>query len=244
MYHPEYTWLTGQGELHDEEIGQVILDSEFEYLHLSEDKTTAVFKMDSGAEDYHPVIRERLQRFESVNFEDPQHTVQIRHDLTDGPLPGLSLDYQNFHLSCNWRELFTAFYAEIGLCSRLDIEFVKSQESWAAGLRQRMERGEFDMMAMLEKVMSGFAVGTGDNLKKVRRARIRRQFKEVNIEWKGDDEYFQDIERENLKALAQKRQFIGMEEYSDNGEEEEDGSSEEQSDEEWEDEEDEGDVDV
>jgi hypothetical protein len=84
--------------------------------------------------------------------------------------------------------------------------------------------------------MSGFATGTEDNLKKVRRTRIRRQFKEIDIDWRGDDEYFEEIECRSLKALAQKRQYIGLEEYSDDGDEDEDEGIEEQSDDEWEDE--------
>lgn len=145
-----------------------------------------MFKTETPKEKYQATMKERMEEFTSESFDDPQHTIQIRHDLTDGPLPGFSVDTETFSLSCNWRELFTTFYREIELCSKLDNAYVKSQEGWVVDLKKRMERGEFDMMAMMGKIMTGFAAGSANSMKKARRARIRRQYKDLGIDWSVD----------------------------------------------------------
>lgn len=231
------SWLTELGEQWDEDLGKILLHSEFDYMKLSKDETIAVFKMESAAEEYQQTVRERLQRCVPGDFEDPQHTIQIHRDVTDGPIPRASFDGKKFQLSCNWRELFTAFYGEIQLSTQLDRDYLKTHQGWAAGLKRKMERGEFDMMSMLQQIMDGFAAGTENNLKRARRARIRRQFKALDIDWNGDSLEFKEIEERSLKALAHKRQLISM--APDSDDESDESSSGEETDEEWEDEDDE-----
>jgi len=200
--------------------------------------------MDDAAEEYHEMIRERLRHYiEENNIEAPRHTIQIKYDLTDGPIPGLSLDYENFTLSCNWHELFTIFYAEIQLTSKTNHDWVKSQESRMLGLRAQMESGQLDMMSTLMQAMTEFASSNDKGLKLARRARIKRRFKELDIDWDPEADGYPSEEKVLLKHLAEVRELIGFEEFSDaEGDDEEavDEEDEEEEDEEdeWEDDDD------
>jgi len=94
--------------------------------------------MDDAPEEYYTVIREGLRSYAKEvkwNLKQPQHTIQIKHDLTDGPIPGLSFDYENFRLTCDWRQLLTIFYAEIQMTTKTMEGWVKSQEGRMQGLR-------------------------------------------------------------------------------------------------------------
>jgi hypothetical protein len=115
---------------------------------LSDDKKTAVFTIEDDAENYQAEIRDRLQSLEET-FEAPQHSIQIKYDLTDGPIPSLSFDYEKLQLSCDWRKLLTIFYSEIELTSKANAGWVKSQEGRMQGLRAQIESGQLDMMSTL-----------------------------------------------------------------------------------------------
>jgi hypothetical protein len=229
----------------DDEIGRIVLGGTFDFSHLSEDKTTAVFKMDPGNEEYQDIIRSRLREArDNMDFEEPQHTIQVRGELTDGPIPAASFDYENFQLSCNWRDLYTAFWGEIELTYKLDGNWVKKQEGWLDGLKGKMERGELNMEAMVMQAFTGFASSNSDNLKKARRARIKHQYKERDgFDWDENNADYVREEPRVLKALAQERQLVSMQEFSDDEMEDDDDNddSEEQSEDEWEDEETDGD---
>lgn len=231
-----------QGETWDDKIGRVVLGGTFDFSHLSEDQTTAIFKMDPEHEDYNDIIRSRLQQCrESMDFEEPQHRIQVRSELTDGPIPAASFDYGKFQLSCNWRELYNAFWGEIQLASSMDVDWVKKQEGLVNGLKGKMERGELNMEAMMMEVLMGFESSYSGNVKKARRARIKRQYKQRDgFDWDENNEDYVREEPRILKALAKERQLVSMQEFSDDEMEDDDDDnigSEEQSENEWEDEE-------
>jgi hypothetical protein len=222
--------------LHDKDHGKVILDSEFEFSHLSEDKLTATFKMDPGAEEYHDEIRDRLREYgENMNIEEPQHTIQVRHEITDGPIPGISFDYEKFQLSCNWRELYTVFFGEIILSGKLTQDWVNGQESYVAGLKNQMESGEFDMGRLLTEAMTAFVSGNSKSIRAARRARIKRQLRDAgNPNWDPETDLDVQTENEILKTLEQKREFSTLQEFSDE-EGDEEGEDEDEEEDEWED---------
>ena len=104
----------------------VSLDSYFEFSHLSEDNAQAIFKIDDTADKYKPEIRKRLRRVLEVRaIEAPQYEIRVHQDINDGPIPGLSVDYENLQLTCDWREMFSIFYGEEQIYHRLLNKWVK-----------------------------------------------------------------------------------------------------------------------
>ena len=219
----------------------VSLNSLFEFLHLSEDKTQATFEIDQTDEKYKPKIRERLQdALENRLIEAPGYEIQIHRDINDGPIPGLSVDYENLQFTCDWREMYTIFYGEEQIFHGLLNKWVKEQEKWTIGLREKMERGELDMMKMVEQAFDGFASGSEDARKTARRARIRKEYLRLDgTEWDADRDGNERQETKALEMLKDSRIFCSFEEHSDDEDEdvEEDGSSEDYEEGEWEDEE-------
>ena len=231
----------GQGEMYSEEIGKVILDTEFKFHALSEDKSTAIFEGDVG-EDHRDEVRSRLKgrMAETTNayaITDPYHMVQVHRDLNDTPLPGLTFDPENIHLSLNWRELYTRFYGE-------ELLYHKGLKDWSNNdtlkqeLAEKAGSGQAGMMEVLMKAVHAFAGGSEETRKVARRARIWRQFKETGDDWDFETTGDPVEEKRVLDGLAEARQLAMKEEDSDyDKDESEDDGSEERDEEgdEWED---------
>jgi hypothetical protein len=216
--HLPKTWIQfNLGTHYTDDDDRIVLDSEFDFSHLSEDKVTAIFRIEEFSGECKSVIRGYLRNYvEDMDVEAPRHTVQIRRDVNDTPIPRLSIDYDKLELSCNWRELYTRFYGEEQLYHKLTGAWVKSKEEWAEDLKVKTDRGEVDMMVAMEEAIYAFTDGPQDSRKIARRARIRRQFRELDgREW--DVKRDGDLVEETwiLSTLAQTQQLASMEEYSD-----------------------------
>jgi hypothetical protein len=213
----------------------VDLDSAAEYLRLSDDKTKALFKLEAGYEDVLEEFRTRLQHCIAGmghEFGETHHLIQIRCDVTDGPIPGLFLDLNKLEFSCDWREFFTVFYGEQRLYHKLLAAWVKEQDGWADNLRTQMETGKINMETFMEQAVGAFASSHDKALKKARRARIRLQYKQLDgTDWDAEIDGDLVAERKALKRLADIRYMASFEDFSDDEEEEE-----EEEEDEWEDE--------
>jgi hypothetical protein len=129
------------------------------------------------------------------------HIVQIRHIVKDTPIPGLSIDYENWELTCDWRTLCTCFFGEEKVFHDHLSTWVK-EEAWAADMRQQMAWGEINMIAVLDKAIHSFADGSEDAKRAAQRARIRRQYKEKGWEEPDfEDEGVLADEKSILKTL-------------------------------------------
>ena len=218
----------------------MILDSEFEFSHLSEDKTKATFTIDGCDEKYMPEVRARLA--EAVNHRfvaAPQYEVQIHRDVNDAPCPGLSLDRENLQLAFDWRGLYNIFFGEEQIYHKLLQKWTEDQEQWALGIREKMERGELDMTQRLQEALDGFAAGSENARKDARRSRIRKEMKTIGIDWDADRDGDKSEEKGALKKLKDSRYLCSLETHSDDEEEDEtDRDADLSSDEEdaWEDE--------
>jgi len=191
---------------------------------------------------YNAIITERLKEATSGdNIEIPRHTIQICSDLTDGPIPGLSIDYEKFELSCDWKEMFTIFWSEVQMTSDITHDWVKNQETWMKGLKAKVQSGQLDMGAMMMEAMTGFANSNQNAAKEARRHRIKLLIQKTYPERKGY-EIDEEKEKNILKELGKKRQIYSM--IDDSGDEDEDAESEEisGSEDEWEDDDDDDDV--
>lgn len=215
------------------------LDSQFEFSHVSEDKTQATFVIDGCGEKYKPEVRERLE--EAVNnrfIEAPQYEIQIHRDVNDSPIPGLSLHKENLELTFDWRGLYNIFFGEEQIYHRLLQQWTEGQEQWAIGIREKMERGELDMIQMMQQAVEGFAAGSENARKMARRARIRKEMKLNGIDWDADRDGDKSEEKRALKKLKDSRYLCSLETQSDDEDEETDRDADLSSDEEdeWEDE--------
>jgi len=177
------------------------------------------------------------------NIVRAQHTIQICSDLTDGPIPGLSFDYETIELSCNWKEMFTIFWSEVQMTSNITREWVNNQETWMKGLKAKVQSGQLDMGAMIMEAMAGFANSNQNAAKEARRHRIKLLIKKTYPE--SEDFKIDEVEEEKiLNELGKKRQVYGMmDDFEDDedgygDDEDEDSEDNSGSADEWEDEED------
>ncbi|KAE8447021.1 hypothetical protein EG329_011155 [Mollisiaceae sp. DMI_Dod_QoI] len=213
------------------------LSCEFEFQHLSEDNNTATLCVDKEMPDeLKPITRKRMREsMAESHLEIPLHIIQIRRDINDGPISGLSIDYDKLELSCNWREVFTAFYGEEFLYHKLLTQAVAGRESWLAELKAKVDKKEMDPQQVIMKAINGFAEDNMLARKMARRARVKRQFAEFDgTEWDFSRDGDEDGEERVLKSLAQLRQFASFEEWSDDEDDVDDEDGEDGSGVEWE----------
>ncbi len=146
---------------------------------------------------------------------EPQHTVQIRHEVNDTELPGLSIDYEKVELSVNWREMYCRFFAEEHLVKKIMAEKRAELERLAIHLKS----SNMDMEKMMMEAMTKFADIWESAKLEARRARVRQQFREKHdIEYdEGRDEGLLPTKRAQ-KSLMRRTQYVGLEEYSDDEE--------------------------
>jgi hypothetical protein len=160
----------------------------------------------------------------------------------------VSIDFEKWELSCNWRELYTIFYGEEQLCNKYTEKWAKDKEAWASDIQKQMARGEISMMAAVGKAVHAFAGGSDESKKMARRARIRRQYmRDEGYEYDFEQDGDLDEEKAIVGKLKERQQFLFLEEYSDDEDAREGSEDEEDPDEyeedEWEDEEDDEDGD-
>lgn len=185
-----------------------------------------------------------------------KHVIQIRHNINDTPIPGLSFTFDNLKegddadksknsdtstpeepkdpqqikLGCNWRDLYTRFYGEERLSS-------KKQGAWVADLKVKKDQGE-PQPDMMESMQQFFAMYQ-ESKKLARRARIRRQVEEWK-EYPSSERFRHDStpkeEKVALMILSGRQQDASLEEFSDDEEEERNDEYEEEDEEEDEDE--------
>ncbi|KAF8848962.1 hypothetical protein BDZ45DRAFT_753265 [Acephala macrosclerotiorum] len=237
----------------DRRFPAVPLSCEFEFESLSADRRTAILSLDEEinedmVDDLKLLIQKRLrQLMGESHIEMPKHTVQIRRDVNDGPIPGVAVDYDTLKLSCNWRELFSVFYGEEFLYHKFSADAASKKLGWLKDLREKVDKKEMDAMAVIQKALHAFADDSSIARKMARRARVTRQFVEWNgTEWDFARDGDEEQEEEILKNLQQFRQWASLGEWSDDeeadddSEEDDDDSVEEESGEEWETDDDEG----
>lgn len=220
----------------DRRLSAVPLACEFEFHHLLADDQTAVLSVDQLPDDLVPVARKRMRESVSkTSIEIPCHYIQIRRDITDGPIPGLLFDSEEMELSCNWKALFTAFYGEEFLYHSLLGKAVEGRRPWLDGLKAMVDRKEMDHQHVIMKAFDAFAADDKAARKTARRARIKRQWSHIDPEWSFARDGNQEEETRVLKSLQQYRQWAGFEEWSDEeGEGEDDSNLNSGSTEEWE----------
>ncbi|KAH6720967.1 hypothetical protein BKA61DRAFT_570597 [Leptodontidium sp. MPI-SDFR-AT-0119] len=230
-------------EDYEERLQVCHLAAGFDFLSLSEDGITATFAVntDDLPEILQPRARKRLREYVgNMDIEAPKHTVQIRRDVNDGPIPGLSIDYEKLTLSCNWRELFGAFYTEEYLCDKFTAKALEKRATWLEELKAQVDRKELNPMEVMKKALTAFEDDSKDCRKLARRARICWQFKiHDGTEWDFGRDGDEAVERGCLAKLQKIRFSASLEVFSDEESGDDDGDEETESDEdeddEWED---------
>ncbi|CZS97853.1 uncharacterized protein RAG0_06741 [Rhynchosporium agropyri] len=233
IFVPEVFDSNEEGEREHYRSREHQLIAPFNFSSLAEDGSTAIFSVDTASltDELQPKARQRL-RFDLSQsmIEQPQHTVQIRRDVNDGPIPGLSMDYEKLELSCNWRELYAAFYNEEYLYHIFTRKALKKRGPWLEGLKAQVDRGQLDPMAVMTKALTAFADDSKVCRKLARRARICWQYKKHDgTEWDFGRDGDEDTERNCLAELQNVRHFSSMEIFSDEESGEDDEEEEEDS---------------
>jgi hypothetical protein len=216
------------------------LTADFEFAEISEDGRTAKFRLHDGMPEQSILqIKERMQEYlDTMVIADPKHTIKIRRDVLDGPIPNVSYNKTTCELSCNWRDLFTAFYGEKALARRLTNKWLDSKMAYLEELKAKMRRGEMGAERIISAAI--LEIGSGEEIcrRNARRARIRHQFRGLDGRtW--DPERDGDSTKEcdaleklgTLKVLASNEAFSD-EEYSDEWEDEDEDEADDSDEEE------------
>lgn len=212
--------------------------ADFEFSQLLEDGCTAIFRLEEGIpEELIPLTKERMQRYvDNMDIADPQHRIHIRRQVLDGPIPSILYDITKGELSCNWRDLFTAFYGEESLARRLTDQWLDSKLAYLEELKAKMARGEMGAERIISAAI--LEIGSGEEIcrRNARRARIRHQFRELDgRDWDPEIDGDSGKESDSLASLRILQQFASKEAFSDeeySDEWEDDDDEDEESDEE------------
>jgi hypothetical protein len=214
---------TAPGKFVEGRSGRVVEDpaltANFEFAELSEDGRTAIFRLeeDDGLEELISPIKERMQTYiQNMDIADPKHTIQIRRDVLDGPIPSLSFDKNVCELSCNWRDLFTAFYGEESLARSLTDRWLDTKVAYLEELKKKMARGEMGAERIISAAI--LEIGSGEEIcrRNARRARIKLQFRALNgSTWDPERDSDSGKECDTLRKLKLLKQLASNEEFSD-----------------------------
>ncbi|PBP26336.1 hypothetical protein BUE80_DR002637 [Diplocarpon rosae] len=207
------------------EVGNALQDDEirhlaagFEFSSLCGDRATAIFSADEDLpENLQPRIKKRLREYlVRADILVPQHTVQIRRDINDGPIPNLSIEYEKLELSCDWRKLFSIFYNEEFLYRAITAKTLKEREPLLAELKAEVDRGQMDPRVVMQQSLTMFGEDLKTSRKLARRARIIWQCKEHDgTEWDFDRDGNAEEENKCLADLEKIRYYASFEEFSD-----------------------------
>jgi hypothetical protein len=233
----------------DDEGGRkTIVGITFEFMELSEDKTIAIFQGDIQNRSNEDCVKERLREaimktedgnLHMHNIAVPQHTVQVHREINDTPIPGLEMDWDKMRLSCDWKAMFTRFYAEEKHYNRLMDTFLEDNKVAADEMKEKMERGLMSMGDLFKQAMEMVGDTNKISYKRARRARVSRMMQENNWgSWNWDqDEENKKNEKKVLSELAKLRQWASTQDDNDFDGEKDDngGDSSDGEDAEWED---------
>lgn len=199
------------------------LACEFKFQSLLEDGKTAILSVYDLLEKLVPVARKRMREVVSErHIEIPSHNLQIRREVTDGPIPHLSFDGEKMEVSCDWKELFSAFYGEEFLYHSLMGAAIEARKPRLDGLKTMVAEEEMGVEQVIMRVFATFAALDKVARKTARRARIKKQWADIDPEWTFERDGDQDEETRVLKDLKQYRKLASFEEWSDDEEEEDD----------------------
>lgn len=96
---------------------RVCLCVHFAFNRLASDGNTAIFKNHSCAEDFVPVVSNRLSSYVTLHnngaaINSPKHAFKLKRCVNDTELPELAYDPKEGDLSFNWRQALTCFFIE------------------------------------------------------------------------------------------------------------------------------------
>ncbi len=89
------------------------MDTFFSFTELLDDGNLAAFKGDTHDGEMRKVQNARLREaVEKSTVEMPVPYVQIRNLVNDTEVPAMQLDVKSMVLTCDWRGMFSAFFAD------------------------------------------------------------------------------------------------------------------------------------
>jgi hypothetical protein len=200
------------------QLPDLTLTADFEFAELLDNGDTAMFRLEEHIPDQLILsVKERAQTYiENMDIVDPKHSIQIRRDVLDGPIPSLSFDKSKCELSCNWRDLFTVFYGEESLARRLTDKWLDSKVAYLEELKAKMGRGEMGAERIISAAI--LEIGSGEEIcrRNARRIRLRHQFRELDGRtWDPERDGDSGKECDALTKLRILKQFASNEAFSD-----------------------------
>ncbi|KAJ8082634.1 hypothetical protein PM082_008489 [Marasmius tenuissimus] len=241
LRHLKKTWLKVDGGWnYSEKHGKVSLATEFSFSHLDpNDPTRAIFRDVECHDDFKPMLKRHLKsQFEYGNpVHCPKIVIQIRRQANDTLIPGLEFNFDDLEMKLDWKGMYSEWFKEEKEHTRYLANMVHDDGELAAKaieMREKVERGEMDMMESVEWAIKAFLNGHTDASQKIRAERIAR-----NVRNDGGIDDWNDPDTRGYQRLKDMRLYISMEEtYSDEEEEEDQRDAKDDEDDENDDEED------
>lgn len=212
--------LEHEDENTDDEETRTEHDVSFVFSHVSEDGNTAFFHAPGSKKILVTKLLRKYVKVPRDNFEIPRHTVRVRRQINDTPIPGFHIDCTERVLSCDWRGLYSAWYAEDLNYRHMLADRVHEQDNQREELSAQLACGEVNQMEMLMRAAMGYFANTEASENAARRIRIRRQYRELDgRDWDPSDEESQHLEAMMRKRLKKEESRYNDLEFSDDEQE-------------------------
>ncbi|KAG7006812.1 hypothetical protein G7Y79_00013g035840 [Physcia stellaris] len=211
---------------------RVCLIVHFAFNRLASDGNTAIFKDHSCAEDFMPVVSNRLLSYVALYnngaaINSPKHAFKLKRCVNDTELPELAYDPKERDLSFNWRQALTCFFIEERVKDAcVNLRLLTPSSSGMAEVQRVRAAQDNGRMSMEEGFMCLLKHYGGTHHEGQRIARRKRIFRQ----WKAHgwtekqvlaDEDFEADERAALSTLRDGAQLLDLQQSSDDDDEEE-----------------------
>lgn len=151
--------------------------SNFSFDRMDPPNPRAIF----AYEECTPKFRKkRIARLRSrLAYGNPPHNalilVQVRHEVSDTPIPGLEVNFGRLELSCGWRGAYNAFFRKERQCKIRMSEETEAKKERILEMRAQIERGEMNETDALGMVLNKFCESLDRTRKILRRERVLRE---------------------------------------------------------------------
>ncbi|KAG9239538.1 hypothetical protein BJ875DRAFT_448345 [Amylocarpus encephaloides] len=175
------------------------------------------------------ITNDRERKFRARNILEPPQILRIHRDVNDTPVPGLRFDFDNFTMTCTWRGLLAWFYSEELRYHHYLQKWVEDNEKNMDILKDRLDKGEIDMNAVLQEALGMITGGDKDAWRVAREDRMKKLLAHTGDERVGDIFWQPKLQDKALKRLVKHRQMASLEVDSDfDGDEPQSGSEDEE----------------
>ncbi|KAK7049833.1 hypothetical protein VNI00_005263 [Paramarasmius palmivorus] len=205
-------------------FGKLSLSTTFVFSRLDpNDRSRAVFVDEDCHEDIKPIMKKRLTSlFEYGNpVHRPKIAIQIRHSVNDTFIPDLEFNWDQLEIKLNWMGMYSEWFREEKEHTKNLEDFVENTKAQAIEMREKVNRGEMNLLQSLEWGFKLFTDNMQNSKKNLRAERIKR-----NVRKDDGVDNWDDPDNAGYNRLKDLAFAVGMEEFSDEEDEQQQNTDE------------------